>query len=86
MQTKSKGKKNVVILSTTRPMHCCANDDNKSKPQIFKFCDFTKGGTDIFDQMNIISSIFEVGNNCSLLHAGHISCKCKNYLVYKKRN
>ena len=52
LQTKSKGKKNVVILSTTRPMHSCTKDDNKSKPQIFKFYDFTKGGTDIVDQMN----------------------------------
>ena len=52
MQTKSKCKKNVVILSTTRPMHSCTKDDNKSKPQIFKFYDFTKGGTDIVDQMN----------------------------------
>ena len=52
MQTKSNGKKNVVILPTTRPMHSCTKDDNKSKPQIFKFYDFTKGGTDIFDQMN----------------------------------
>ena len=26
--------------------------DNKSKPQICKFYDFTKGGTDIVDQMN----------------------------------
>ena len=52
VQTKSKGKKNVVILSTTRPMHSCTKDDNKSKPQIFKFYDFTKGGTDIVDQMN----------------------------------
>ena len=52
VQTKSKGKKNVVILSTTRPMHSCTKDDNKSKPQIFNFYDFTKGGTDIVDQMN----------------------------------
>ena len=52
VQTKSKGKKNVVILSTTRPMHSCTKDDNKSKPQIFKFYDFTKGGTGIVDQMN----------------------------------
>ena len=36
VQTKSKGKKNVVILSTTRPMHSCTKDDDKSKPQIFK--------------------------------------------------
>ena len=33
-------------------MHSCTKDDNKSKPQIFKFYDFTKGGTDIVDQMN----------------------------------
>ena len=43
VQTKSKGKKNVVILSTTTPMHSCTKDDNKSKPQIFKFSDFIKG-------------------------------------------
>ena len=30
----------------------CTKDDSKSKPQVFKFCDFTKGGTDIVDQMN----------------------------------
>ena len=51
VQIKSKSKKNV-ILSITRPMHSCTKDDNKSKPQIFKFYDFTKGGTDIVNQMN----------------------------------
>ena len=45
----SKDKKNVLILSTTRPMHSCTKDD---KHQIFKFYDFTKGGTDTVDQMN----------------------------------
>ena len=55
VQTESKGKKNVVILSTTRPVHSCTKDDNKSKPQIFKFYYFTKGGTDIADQMNDFS-------------------------------
>ena len=52
VHTKSKGKKNIVILSTTRPMHSCTKDNNKSKPQIFRFYDFTKGGTDIVDQIN----------------------------------
>ena len=52
VQTKSKGKKNVVILLTTRPMHSSTKDDNKSEPQIFKFYDFKKGGIDIVDQMN----------------------------------
>ena len=52
VQTKSKGKKKVVILSTKRPMHSCTKDENKSKPQIFTFYGFTKGGPDIVDQMN----------------------------------
>ena len=52
MQTESENKNNAAILSTTRPMHSCTTDDNKSKPQIFKFYDFTKGGTGIVDQMN----------------------------------
>ena len=29
-------------------------DDKKNKPTIYKFYDFTKGGTDIVDQMNDI--------------------------------
>ena len=52
VHTKSKGKTKVVILSTKRPMYSCTKDDNKSKPQIFTFYSFTKGGTDIVDQMN----------------------------------
>ena len=47
-----KREKNVVIVSTRHPLHCCTKDDQKSKPQISKFYDFTKGGTDIVDQMN----------------------------------
>ena len=50
--TKSKGKMNVVILLTMRPMDACTKDDDKFKSQIFKFHNFTKGGTDIVDQMN----------------------------------
>ena len=43
VKTKSKGKKNVVVLSTSRPLH---------KPQIIKFFDFKKGGMDIVEQLN----------------------------------
>ena len=50
--TKSKGKKGCLILSSMRPMDACTNNDDKFKPQIFKFYDFTKGGTDTVDQMN----------------------------------
>ena len=60
VKTKSKRKINVVILSTTRPLHCHTKRDQKSKPQIFKFYDFTKGGTDIVDQMNDYVSVKSV--------------------------
>ena len=52
VKTKSKGKKNVVVLSTTRPLHDKTIDDGKENPQIIKFYDFTKGGTDRVDQLN----------------------------------
>ena len=74
-------------MEETFPWKCCTYDDNKSKPQIFKFYDFSKGGTDIFDQINdyftTIAKIFEMDNDCSLLNAGHNS---ENYLMHKKRN
>ena len=50
VKKKSNGKKNVVVLSTSRPLHDKTTDDGKEKPQIIKFFDFTKGGTDIVDQ------------------------------------
>ena len=52
VKTKSKGKKNVIVLSTYRPLHDKTIDDGKEKPQIIKFYDFTKGGTDIVDHLN----------------------------------
>ena len=50
VNTKSKGKKNVLLLSTMRPYPGITKDDKKNKPSIFKFYDFTKGGTDVVDQ------------------------------------
>ena len=52
VKTKSKGKKNVVVLSTSRLLHRKTIDDDKEKPQIIKFYDFTKGGTGTIDQLN----------------------------------
>ena len=51
VKTKSKGMKNVLMLSTMRPIHGVTKDEVK-KPSIYKLYDFTKGGTDIVDQMN----------------------------------
>ena len=50
VKTKSKGKKNVPILTTRRPLLGQTMDDEKKKPAIYKHYDFTKGGTDIMDQ------------------------------------
>ena len=52
VRTKLKGKKNVMVLSTMRPLQGVTIDDGKKKPAIIKFYDFTKGGTDIVDQIN----------------------------------
>ena len=52
VQTKSKGKKNVPILSTMHPLPGAARDDGCHKPAIIKLYDFNKGRTDIADQLN----------------------------------
>ena len=52
VKTKSKDKKNVLLLRTMRPLHKKTKDDKQEKPAIYKLYDFTKGGTDIVDQMN----------------------------------
>ena len=46
VKTKSKGMKNVLVLSTMRPTH------GVTKPGTYMFYHFTKGGTDIVDHLN----------------------------------
>ena len=43
VNTKSSGKRNVLMLATTDPILGITKDDGKSKPAIIKFYDFTKG-------------------------------------------
>ena len=50
VDTKSKGKKNVIVLATVPVLLGVTKDDGKQKPAIIKTYDFTKGGTDICDQ------------------------------------
>jgi hypothetical protein len=50
VNTKSKGKKNVLVLSSVPPILAITKDDGKQKPAIIKFYDFSKGGTDIVDE------------------------------------
>lgn len=49
-QTKSKGLRNILLLSTLPPLLGVTKDDKQKKPAIYKLYDFTKGGTDIIDQ------------------------------------
>ena len=46
---KSRGKRNIVILSTMIPYRGISKDSRR-KPAIFKLYDFTKGGVDVVDQ------------------------------------
>ena len=46
--TKSKGMKNVVVLSSQQPILGVTMDDEKYKPAIINFYDFYKG-TFVFD-------------------------------------
>ncbi|KAG1713940.1 PiggyBac transposable element-derived protein 4 [Nymphon striatum] len=50
VKTKSNSWENVLMLSTMQPLLGITRDDDKKKPALYKFYDFTKGGTDIVDQ------------------------------------
>ena len=49
VNTKSKGERNIIVLSTYDPIFGTTKDEKK-KPAIIKVYDFTKGGVDIMDQ------------------------------------
>ena len=49
VNTKSSGKRNVLLLSTMYPILGTAKDKLRLKPAICKLYDYTKGGTDIID-------------------------------------
>ena len=46
----TKKKKNVLLLSTHKPIPGTTMDDDKKKAALYKLYDFTNGGTDIVDQ------------------------------------
>ena len=50
VSSSTKKKKNVLMLTTLRPILGTTIDDGKNKPALYKLYDFTKGGTDIVDQ------------------------------------
>ena len=50
VNTKSSGKRNVLLLSPMQPILGTTKDDGKQKPAIYKLYDYTKGGTDVVNQ------------------------------------
>ena len=67
VKTKSSDKKNVFLLSTMRPINGITRDDNKQKLGIYKFYDFTIGGTDIVDQLNDYYTVLSKSNRWDLV-------------------
>ena len=67
VKTKSSGKKNVLLLSTMHALNDITRDDNKQKSGIYKFYDFTKGGTDIVDQLNDYYTVCSQSNKWYLV-------------------
>ena len=57
IESKSRGKTNVLVLSSMPAILGTTRDDGKNKPAIIKFYDFSKGGTDIVDQRISSSSV-----------------------------
>ena len=47
-KSKSKGKKNILVLSAMRPLLGITHNDGKFKPAIIKLYDFTNGDNDKF--------------------------------------
>ena len=54
--TKSTGARNVLVLSTLEPILGTTKDDKNKKPAIIELYNFTKGGTDIMDQVRFFLS------------------------------
>ena len=52
VKSRSKGKKNIAVLSISRLLRGKTISNIKEKPQIIKSYGFNKGRTDIVDQMN----------------------------------
>ena len=50
VNTKSSGKRNVLLRTTMQPILGTTKDDGKKKPAVYKLYDYTKGGTDVMDQ------------------------------------
>ena len=61
------------MLTTMRPCLGVTKGGGKEKPALYKLYDFTKGGTDIVDQKNLLlhkqGKISKMENGCILFYA-----------------
>ena len=87
VQTKSKRKKNVVFCQQQDQCIVAPKTIINLKTSDLQILWFsTRWNRYCWSNKWLFhhqSKIFEMCSDCSLLHAGHGSCKCKNYLVYK---
>ena len=72
VNTKSSGKRNVLVLSTLYPILGVTKDDGKCKPAIIKAYEYTKGGTDIVDQKMGKYSVKPKSNKWTVAHASYL--------------
>ena len=90
----SSGKKNVLLLLMMCPLNGVKND-NKKKRSIYNFFYFTKGRTDIVDQLSGYYTVRSHSNKwnvvafCYILDSIHVNSKTyciKKFLEVKRNN
>ena len=77
VNTKSSGKRNVLLLSTMHPILGTAKDNLRLKPAIYKLYEYTKGGIDIIDsRMNFYSSKAK-SRRCTMTAFAYVLDPCR---------
>ena len=86
-KTKSKGMKNILVMSTMQPLLGLTKDDDKHKPAVIKFYDFTKGETDVMDMKMSKFSCKSLSHRWTMVHFYYlldtIRCNALSLLAIK---
>ena len=86
-KTKSKEMKNIFVMSTMQPLLGITKDDDKQKPAVIKFYDFTKGGIDVMDMKTSKFSCKTLSHRWAMVHFYYlldtIRCNALSLLAIK---